>query len=157
MLPFTFCRAVRVDCPASLYMDSFVSKSAVFRFIWGTKHISIRKRPRWSKPLIRPISCSMMKFWFCQKNNPHKPEKPSTHERAISHVWRFSFLFCRCHSAQNSRIKFYTQKSAKIGFPRPFCRFSPNFATDLLQSCYKRLKRGPPTIRTRCSRTVQQP
>ena len=49
------------------------------------------------------------------------------------------------HSAQNSRIKFYTQKSAKIGFLRSFCRSSPNFATDLLQTCYKRLKRGPPT------------
>ena len=49
------------------------------------------------------------------------------------------------HSAQNSRIKFYTPKSAKIGFSEPFCRYSPNFATDLLQTCYKRLKRGPPT------------
>ena len=52
---------------------------------------------------------------------------------------------CHRHSAQNSRIKFYTQKSAKIGFTEPFCRSSPNFATDLLQTCYKRLKRGPPT------------
>ena len=49
------------------------------------------------------------------------------------------------HSAQNSRIKFYIQKSAKIGFLRSFCRSSPNFATDLLQTCYKWLKRGPPT------------
>ena len=86
-----------------------------------------------------------MKFWLCQKNNPHKPEKTSTHERAISRVWRFSFLFCHRHSVQNLRIKFYTQKSAKIGFLRSFCRSSPNFATDLLQTCYKRLKRGPPT------------
>ena len=52
---------------------------------------------------------------------------------------------CYCHSAQNPRTKLYTQKSAKIGFTEPFCRFSPNFATDLLQTCYKRLKRGPPT------------
>ena len=55
---------------------------------------------------------------------------------------------CKKHhrySAQNSRIKFHTQKSAKIGFSEPFCRSSPNFATDLLQTCYKRLKRGPPT------------
>ena len=65
--------------------------------------------------------------------------------REISHVWRFSFLFCHRYFAQNSRIKFYTQKSAKIGFLRPFFRSSPNFATDLLQTCYKRLKRGPPT------------
>ena len=50
-----------------------------------------------------------------------------------------------CHSAQNSKIKFYTQKSAKIGFSESFCRSSPNFATDLLQTCYKRLERGPPT------------
>ena len=49
------------------------------------------------------------------------------------------------HSAQNPRIKFYAKKSAKIGFSEPFCRSSPNFATDLLQTCYKRLKRGPPT------------
>ena len=42
----------------------------------------------------------------------------------------------------NPRTKFYTQKSAKIGFSEPFCRSSPNFATDLLQTCYKRLKRG---------------
>ena len=142
-----------------------------------------------------------MKFWLCQKNNPYIPEKPSTHEREISHVLTVFFftlkalLLCavplfrssssdlaadynvslcgqRCsaqrfllssmifffiirhqnpnekhhrYSAQNSRIKFYTQKSAKIGFLRSFCRSSPNFATDLLQTCYKRLKRGPPT------------
>lgn len=46
------------------------------------------------------------------------------------------------HSAKNPRIKFYTQKFAKIGFTEPFCRSSPNFATDLLQTCYKRLKGG---------------
>ena len=47
---------------------------------------------------------------------------------------------CKKHhrySAQNSRIKFYTQKSAKIGFSEPFCRSSPNFATDLLQTTEK--------------------
>lgn len=55
---------------------------------------------------------------------------------------------CKKHhrySAQNSMIKFYAKKPAKIGFLRSFCRSSPNFATDLLQTCYKRLKRGPPT------------
>lgn len=41
------------------------------------------------------------------------------------------------HSAQNSMIKFYIQKSAKIGFSEPFYRFSPNFATDLLQTTEK--------------------
>ena len=101
------------------------------------KSISIRKPTRWSKPLTRPINWSKMKFWLCQKNNPHKPEKTSTHERAISRVWRFSFLFCHRHSIQNLRIKFYTQKSAKIGFSEPFCRSSPNFATDLLQTTEK--------------------
>ena len=33
-------------------------------------------------------------------------------------------------------------KEEKIEFLRSFCRSSPNFATDLLQTCYKRLKRG---------------
>jgi hypothetical protein len=44
------------------------------------------------------------------------------------------------HSAQNPRIKFYAKKSAKIGFSEPFCRFSPNFATDLLQTTERGLK-----------------
>ena len=41
------------------------------------------------------------------------------------------------YSAQNSMIKFYTQKSAKIGFLMSFCRSSTNFATDLLQTTEK--------------------
>lgn len=41
------------------------------------------------------------------------------------------------HSAQNSEIKFYTQKSAKVRFLRLFWRPSPNFATDLLQTTEK--------------------
>ena len=41
------------------------------------------------------------------------------------------------YSAQNSRIKFYAKKPAKIGFLRSFCRSSPNFATDLLQTTEK--------------------
>jgi len=44
------------------------------------------------------------------------------------------------HSAQNPRIKFYAKKSAKIGFSEPFCRSSPNFATDLLQTTERGLK-----------------
>ena len=47
---------------------------------------------------------------------------------------------CKKHhrySAQNSMIKFYTQKSAKIGFLMSFCRSSTNFATDLLQTTEK--------------------
>ena len=97
------------------------------------KSISIRKPTRWSKPLTRPINWSKMKFWLCQKNNPHKPEKTSTHERAISRVWRFSFLFCHRHSAQNLRIKFYTKNLQKSGF-------WGHFAVPLrilLQICYK--------------------
>ena len=41
------------------------------------------------------------------------------------------------HPAQNPRIKFYAKKPAKIGFLRSFCRSSPNFATDLLQTTEK--------------------
>ena len=41
------------------------------------------------------------------------------------------------HSAQNSRIKFYAKKPAKIGFLRSFCRSSTNSATDLLQTTEK--------------------
>lgn len=36
------------------------------------------------------------------------------------------------HLVQNQRIKFYTQKAAKIGFPGSFFQSSQNFATNLL-------------------------
>ena len=69
------------------------------------KSISIRKRPRWSKPLIRPISWSMMKFWPQRRHNNFKEKSCQSVRIFLS--WMAAFFFCLHNLCQVSSLHSY--------------------------------------------------